>query len=151
MTLKPNKTCIICGNQYRYCVNCGSNKPYQYWRNIYCSEDCKGVGQLWYQYRGGEISQKDAKILIERYPTVVYKVNAIDTPVAKEIQAICSYVEEVEKQPVEDVTEESIDIIEPVEEVEDIVEPIVEEAVKEQPKKSTRTNYNKNKKNNKDQ
>lgn len=105
MALRLNKKCIICGDEYRYCVNCRDNRPYEYWRNIYCSEGCKSIGELWYAYRGKEVSKRDAKVLMERHKDILDKVFALDTAVSKEIKDICDYKEQVIEEPAIDIVE----------------------------------------------
>lgn len=159
MALKLNKKCIICGEQYRYCVNCRDSRPYEYWRNIYCSEECKSTGELWYAYRGKEISKKDAKQLMERRPDVLNKVFALDTPISKEIKDICDYSDVNIEEPIDKIgkslNNEEVDVQETIEEKHDIAEVNADaEIVKVQstPRKQAKPNYNRSKKNeNKDQ
>lgn len=128
MAIKPNRKCIICGERYVYCPTCRDSRPDEPWRNIYDSEDCMAVANIWYAYRGKEISKEDAKKKIEQYPAVLEKVFKLSTVAAIEIKAICDYVEEViepegEVTPTEEnvvIAEEEIAI--PEEKPEDPIE-----------------------------
>lgn len=153
MALELNKKCIICGTKYRYCSNCGDKAPMEYWRNVYCSVDCKEIGELWYAQRGEQISKKDFSTLVKRKSEVWAKIINADTLVANEIRKLCDYGVEVEK-PVVEVVDQPVDEsneMEEVAKVNTILEPDVEETMVEtveepQSKKSTKTNYNKNRK-----
>lgn len=112
MALKPNRKCIICAEKYSYCMNCRDSRPAETWRNVYDNAECKDVADAWYAYRGHEISKADAKKLIERHPSVLEKVFKLDSIPAKEIKAICDFVEDVKEEEVqvtEDKVEETVD------------------------------------------
>jgi len=57
------RTCIVCGKEYTYCwKDChdGSSDP-EPWKNIYCSEDCRGIFNVCSKYASGDIDAKTAK------------------------------------------------------------------------------------------
>lgn len=106
MAIKPNRKCIICGTRYAFCYNCRDNRDdvNHPWHNIYDSEECMNIANTWYAYRGNEVSKKDAKILIERYPNALQKIFCLDTVAANEIKEICDYGKTAEDPIQEEVT-----------------------------------------------
>lgn len=93
MAVETNRKCVICGTKYKFCNNCrdnmfGINQP---WRNIYCSEDCMNVANIWYAFRGKEISKDEAKTKLNAYNDVLDKVFILDTIISNEIKDICDY------------------------------------------------------------
>ena len=66
MGKQNNRTCIICGKQYRYCPTCGedSNKPT--WYLIFDSQNCYDIYNVCTQYRDGTITAKKAYELISK-------------------------------------------------------------------------------------
>lgn len=38
-----NRTCILCGKNYRFCNDCSDYEHIEPWHNIYCSENCRTI------------------------------------------------------------------------------------------------------------
>ena len=60
-----NKTCYVCGKEYRYCPNCAEFANAPSWMNMYDSEDCLKIDNtlnaLWFNH----ISKAAAKEMLE--------------------------------------------------------------------------------------
>ena len=59
--MAKERTCMMCGCTYKYCGHCREYQNYPGWKYLYHDEKCKAIGDLWYAYRGNEISKEDAK------------------------------------------------------------------------------------------
>lgn len=55
MTKTPNRTCIVCGEEYHYCNNCDHNEPA--WKNCWCSEECKKLFNACNDFDSGHITK----------------------------------------------------------------------------------------------
>lgn len=51
---KPNRTCIVCGEKYRYCSHCGSYKDKPAWMRSFDVENCRDIYHAVNRYRTGE-------------------------------------------------------------------------------------------------
>ena len=52
-----NRKCIICGKRYEYCGHCNDKVlASETWRNIYCSEKCRGTFGVFEQYTAKKIT-----------------------------------------------------------------------------------------------
>ena len=60
MGKKNNRTCIICGQEYRYCSACGEDAGKPTWYFIFDGENCHDIYEVCTQYRDGEIDVKAA-------------------------------------------------------------------------------------------
>ena len=60
MGKKNNRTCIICGQDYRYCSACGEDAGKPTWYFIFDSENCHDIYETCVAYRDKEIDQKEA-------------------------------------------------------------------------------------------
>lgn len=158
------RRCIVCGEQYEFCPNCGSaEKAKATWKTIYHDEKCMEISMTMRKLRGMEISEEEAKRIIKKYPANLAAILENDKSLlAKEIQELY-YSDKKENISVEPPVKETVEFDEEEDlEVEKenikVEEPKVSEA--EQPKeievkKSINTNkstkYSKNKNYNKGQ
>lgn len=59
--------CIICGEKYHHCNDCGRMKDFKPWRAVACSIECYQVYLAYMDYKEGNLTEKQmADILIER-------------------------------------------------------------------------------------
>ena len=63
MGKKNNRTCIICGQEYRYCSACGEDAGKPTWYFIFDGQNCHDIYEVCTQYRDEEI---DAKVAYEK-------------------------------------------------------------------------------------
>lgn len=61
------RTCIVCGKKYNYCPHCRSYNPYETWRMIYCSNNCRNVFHIFDDYRANKVDAKEAYEKISKY------------------------------------------------------------------------------------
>ena len=128
-----NKTCILCGTEYKFCQGCRDYEDKPSWYNIYCSENCRTIFNT-IVAAGDTITMAEAKrILIkdcdlsskEKFrPDMLNAMNKIlETP--DEIKA--------------DIAEE------PKEEIKEEVKEEIKEEVKEESKEEQKPFNNKKK------
>lgn len=99
------RPCMICGKEHPvHCEQCNDNLPT--WSVLYDDEDCVAIGQVWYAYRGNEVTKDDAKKKIEKYPQKIEGISKHTSIAAKEIRAILDIKEPEEKPEVEEKVEE---------------------------------------------
>lgn len=112
--MAQNRTCIVCGTNYKYCNSCANANKEPAWKRIYCSEGCKEIAEIVNDLKGNKINKSSARIklskfrnksLINFYADIVNEIN---------------YVEPVK-------FEESIELEIPVVETSSIVEESIEE------------------------
>ena len=81
------RTCMICGTRYEYCSHCNHEEPS--WKFLYHDENCKEIGNIWYAYRGNEISKADAKKAMNAFkPNIDLALKYDGSTAAKEIQEL---------------------------------------------------------------
>ena len=86
--INDNKTCVMCGKQYKYCENCPSKyNTTETWRNIFCSEECRELYQIYNGYKGGKITDKQAYKRLSKISTVY--LNKIKEPMKSVFNLIC--------------------------------------------------------------
>lgn len=56
MSRKANMKCIVCGNEYRYCLSCSASRKEPLWKNIYHDENCKNIYEACSEYGEGLMS-----------------------------------------------------------------------------------------------
>ena len=66
MGKKNNRTCIICGQEYRYCSACGEDAGKPTWYFIFDGENCHDIYEVCTQYRDKKIDVKKAYELISK-------------------------------------------------------------------------------------
>lgn len=128
------RKCMMCGKKYEWCINCGDRHPEETWRYLYHDENCMKISNIWYAYRGKEISKEEAKKQMDKYQDNINDILKNDSIPAMEIRDIYG------------VKEEKVDV-EEVPVVEETVEPVKEEIVDKKDEKVSFDNKgNKNKK-----
>ena len=63
--MAANRTCIVCGNKYKFCRRC--NKELPAWHNLYDTETCRDIYNIIGSYQIGELTAEDAKNYILSY------------------------------------------------------------------------------------
>ena len=61
---RSDKTCICCGEKYKFCLHCSEYDSLPRWMNIYHNENCKKLFNITTEYKTKNISAQEAK---ERY------------------------------------------------------------------------------------
>lgn len=61
------KKCIVCGTQYKYCNHCSEYNSEETWRHLFCSENCKGIFDIYMKTRDGVISKEEAIRKIKKF------------------------------------------------------------------------------------
>lgn len=126
--MAKERTCMICGRHYKFCHHCKEFELEPKWKYLYHDEKCKQIGDIWYAYRGDEISKEDArKALSKLTPNIDAALKYTGTIASNEIRAIF----DVDVTPKDD-TSVKTDI---VEENKPEVQEKAPEVVQQQPKK----------------
>ena len=92
MGKKNNRTCIICGQNYRYCSACGEDAGKPTWYFIFDGENCHDIYETCVAYRDKIITQKEAYEKISSLDTSKLKDFAEATQ--SQIKEILSYKDE---------------------------------------------------------
>ena len=100
------RRCLLCGTEYKYCSHCNDYDPTETWRYLFHDEKCLELSNVWYAYRGNEISKEEAKKRFEKYPENLDKILKYTSIAAKEIRAIFDIPEEEPKKD-EEVAEKT--------------------------------------------
>ena len=53
---RGDRTCLICGKQYKYCGTCPEAKPSETWRALYCSQACRTAFDIFSKFANGHMS-----------------------------------------------------------------------------------------------
>lgn len=61
------KKCIVCGTQYKYCSHCSEYNSEETWRHLFCSENCKGIFDVFMKVRDGVIDKETGKKMLKKY------------------------------------------------------------------------------------
>ena len=129
------RTCMMCGENYKYCSHCHDFDPTETWKYLFHDKDCLAISKIWYAYRGNEITKEEARRQMEKYPERMQKIFKYTTIAAKEIRAIFDIPEETEVPNDQTKTEE------PKETVEEKADQQVEKQVFNKPHKNNYKNY----------
>ena len=107
LNMTEKRKCFICGKEYEYCPNC-SNAGEQPWKFLYHDEKCVDISNIWYAYRGKEITKDEAKTKMSAIkPNIddALKHNSVAANEIKEIFGIKEEKPEPKKTDVEKVEE----------------------------------------------
>ena len=111
--MAKKRKCMLCGTEYEYCGHCRGDNPELTWKYLFDDEECLGISQIWYTYRGKEITKDVAKKQFEEHSKKLALICKNDSKAAEEIKAIVDFKEKVES---EKKAEEKVDeVIEPKE------------------------------------
>ena len=128
---KPNRKCVICGNEYYYCNHgCTDSLNKPAWMASFCCENCKKVYDTTAKYNMGKIAAIEARTILdgcdlsakENFASLVQKLIDEIYELTK-IEEIV--IEEVNVDKSENVTVEVVGKVPNVEVVPVVVEPIV--------------------------
>jgi len=87
--MAKERTCMICGRHYKFCHHCKEFELEPKWKYLYHDEKCKQIGDIWYAFRGNEISKEDArKALSKLTPNIDAALKYTGTAASNEIRAI---------------------------------------------------------------
>ena len=65
---RDDKTCVMCNKHYKFCESCPSKyNVTETWRNIFCSENCRGLYKIYDQIKSGQITDKEATKEIKKF------------------------------------------------------------------------------------
>ncbi len=128
---KPNRKCVICGNEYYYCNHgCTDSLNKPAWMASFCCENCKKVYDTTAKYNMGKMAAIDARVVLddcdlsakENFTLLVQKlINEIYK--LTRVEEIAT--EEVKVDESANVIVEVIDKVPNVEVMPVVVEPIV--------------------------
>ena len=59
------RSCTVCGRQYKYCPKCSQYDGMEKWHVEYCSEQCKNTYSIVNKYVFKHITKDEAKMLLE--------------------------------------------------------------------------------------
>ena len=108
--MAKERTCMICGFKYKFCHHCREYQGQPGWKYLYHDEKCKQIGDLWYAYRGGEISKETAKKALSKLtPNIDNALKYTGTIASNEIREIFDTVENEPEQNIENVQEVKIE------------------------------------------
>ncbi len=116
MQKSKERTCLMCGTKYQWCIHCKDTRPDEGWRFLYHDEKCRDMSEIWYAYRGKEISKAEAKEKMSALKPNIDDVLKYTSIAAKEIREIFDVPEEQEVVENEITNhEESNDVVEDAE------------------------------------
>ena len=138
--MAKKKTCICCGTQYEYCPNCGKGGNPS-WKLVYDSKECMEIADIMFAYKGGQISEAEAKKAFDKYPEILKKVFENNSATANTIKVIYGFskIQEVESEE-----DDAKDVVE--EKTNEKVESNTEEKPKYNPQQNRNKNYKQNNK-----
>lgn len=85
-----NKTCILCGKQYKYCEGCPDKyNVTETWRNIFCSEECRGLYHIYDLIKAGRMTEKNANKEIKKYDIAV--ISRLKEPMKSTLAVALNY------------------------------------------------------------
>lgn len=61
-----DKKCIVCNKHHKYCVNDPRYDKNETWRNLYCSEECREVFDVYNEFKHGLIKAEEASRRIKK-------------------------------------------------------------------------------------
>lgn len=65
---RDDKTCVMCNKHYKFCESCPSKyNVTETWRNIFCSENCRGLYKIYDRIKSGQITDKEAMKEIKKF------------------------------------------------------------------------------------
>lgn len=82
------RKCMMCGTEYKYCSHCNDFDPTESWKYLYHDKKCKAIANIWYAYRGNEISKEEAKARMSEYKPNIDAVLKYTSIAANEIRDI---------------------------------------------------------------
>ncbi len=63
--MRGDRKCVVCGKKYNFCPICGKNDPYETWKYIYCSEDCRQLFNTVSDWKAQKLNATTAKIKLD--------------------------------------------------------------------------------------
>ena len=103
------RKCMMCGTEYQYCSHCNDFDPSESWKYLYHDKKCMAIANIWYAYRGKEISKEEAKARMSEYKPNIDAVLKYTSIAANEIRDIFDIKEEVPTLENEEQKEEIIE------------------------------------------
>ena len=135
--MENDRTCLMCGTKYQYCPHCKEYDSTETWKFLFHDKKCLAISEIWYAYRGKEISKEEAKERMSQYPESLEMIFKNTSIAAKEIRDIFGIQEEKTEEKVEEkLNEESKNDVVDVEAA-SIVEE--QEVMEEQPKSTKKS------------
>lgn len=128
---KPNRKCVICGNEYYYCNHgCTDSLNKPAWMASFCCENCKKVYDTTAKYNMGKMAAIEARVVLdgcdlsvqENFTSLVQKLIDEIYELTK-IEEIM--IEETNMDESENVIVKCVDKVQDIEVMPVVVEPIV--------------------------
>jgi endogenous inhibitor of DNA gyrase (YacG/DUF329 family) len=66
MADSKSRICCVDGVNYKYCPKCKGYNPYETWRFVFCSENCKDIYNVTSSFEDGRISASEAKSQLDK-------------------------------------------------------------------------------------
>lgn len=102
------RKCMMCGQNYKFCSHCNDFDPTESWKYLYHDKKCMDIANIWYAYRGKEISKDVAKEQMSQIKPNIDEVLKYDSLAAKEIKEIFDIKAEPDKADVDLDEKESV-------------------------------------------
>lgn len=61
-----DKKCIVCNKHHKYCANDARYNKNETWRNLYCSEECMAVFDIYNEFKHGLINASEVSKRIKK-------------------------------------------------------------------------------------
>ena len=95
-----NRTCVICGTNYKYCGSCPSKyNPQETWRNIFCSENCRELYHIYDDIKSGKKTEKEASKLLKKLD--LSHLDTFKEPMKSVFMVACNLTEKTDSNETE--------------------------------------------------
>lgn len=113
--MKNNRTCILCGTEYKYCGNCAEDSRLEPWHNIYDNNNCRTIFNTATDYCAGLLSKDEAISIFDSCD--LSNKDSFNSSVLKVLNELYSVVTENETNSIVTVAVEENEESEKTEEV----------------------------------
>ena len=86
--MENDRTCLMCGTKYQYCPHCKEYDSTETWKFLFHDKKCLAISEIWYAYRGKEITKEEARERMKEYPDTLEMIFKNTSIAAKEIREI---------------------------------------------------------------
>lgn len=126
MKLDKLRTCVVCGNKYKYCRNCSAYSYLEPWHSTYDKDECRQIFDICSRFGGNSITADEAKKKLEE----IGLPNTLTDGIRKAVDRIYTQAADTK---IEEISIEETKVIDEPEVLENQdVEPIKNEAVEEE-------------------
>ena len=106
--MRNERICLMCGTHYSFCPHCKESKPEEMWRFLYHDGKCLALSEIWYAYRGNEISKQEAKRRMSKLKPNIDDVLNYTSTAAREIREIFDADKKVEEVNDSDIKQDQV-------------------------------------------